>query len=56
MKTDGTRVIFWIDVAVLVALAFLLVTRKWDYIIALVIALVILNYFDHWWGRRRPNG
>jgi hypothetical protein len=56
MKTDGTRVVFWIDLAVLLLLAFLLVTRKWDYIVALLIALVILNYFDHWWSRHRPQG
>ena len=50
---DGTRIVFWVDLLVLLALAILVVARQWDWVIALFIALVIMNYFDRWWGRRR---
>jgi hypothetical protein len=50
---DGTRLIFWIDVLVLIVLAILVVAGQWDWVIALFVALVFLNYFDRWREKRR---
>ncbi|MEA3408525.1 MAG: hypothetical protein U9R48_10690 [Chloroflexota bacterium] len=50
---DGTRLIFWIDLVVLIVLTLLIATGQWDFVIALFLALILLNYFDHWWSRRR---
>jgi len=50
---DGTRLIFWIDLVVLIVLTLLIATGQWDFVIALFLALVLLNYFDRWWSRRR---
>jgi hypothetical protein len=50
---DGTRIVFWVDLLVLLVLAILVVARQWDWVIALFIALVIMNYFDRWWSRHR---
>ena len=49
---DGTRLIFWIDIVVLLVLAALILAGQWDFVIALLLALVILNYFDRWRSRR----
>lgn len=50
---DGTRLIFWIDVVVLIVLAILVIAGKWDWVIALFVALIFLNYFDRWRAKRR---
>ena len=52
---DGTRLIFWIDIVVLLILTALILTGQWDFVIALFIALLMMNYFDHWWGRRHSS-
>jgi len=49
---DGTRLIFWIDLAVLLIVAGLVVAGQWDWVIALFIALALMNYFDRWRSRR----
>ena len=49
---DGTRLIFWIDIVVLLVLAALILAGQWDFVIALFLALVIMNYFDRWSKRR----
>lgn len=49
---DGTRLIFWIDIVVLLVLAALILAGQWDFVIALFLALVIMNYFDRWRKRR----
>jgi len=49
---DGTRLIFWIDIVVLLVLAALILAGQWDFVIALFLALVIMNYFDRWSRRR----
>ncbi|MFP3896355.1 MAG: hypothetical protein ACLFV5_05915 [Anaerolineales bacterium] len=51
---DNTRLIFWIDIIVLLVLTLLIATGQWDFVIALFLALILLNYFDKWWSRRRP--
>jgi ABC-type proline/glycine betaine transport system permease subunit len=51
---DGTRLIFWIDMAVLCAVAFLVLAGQWDFVVALMIGLVVLNYFDRWRSGRKP--
>ncbi|MFO7916874.1 MAG: hypothetical protein R6V13_02195 [Anaerolineae bacterium] len=48
---DNTRLIFWIDIIVLLVLTFLIATGQWDFVIALFLALILLNYFDDWWSR-----
>ena len=53
MMKDGTRLIFWIDIVILLVLSGLILAGQWDFVIALFIALVILNYFDRWQSRRR---
>ena len=53
---NGTRLIFWIDVAVLLILCVLILMGQWDFVIALFVALVILNYFDRWRGRGQSKG
>ena len=53
---DRTRLIFWIDIGVLLILAALILAGQWDFVIALFVALVILNYFDRWRGRRQSGG
>ena len=50
---DGTRIIFWIDLAVLLILTGLIIAGQWDFVIALFIALLLMNYFDRWLERRR---
>ncbi|MFH1084838.1 MAG: hypothetical protein V1772_03645 [Chloroflexota bacterium] len=52
---DGTRLIFWVDLLVLLALTALILAGQWDFVIALFIALVLLNYFDRWWSRHRTR-
>jgi hypothetical protein len=52
---DGTRIIFWIDLAILFVLCALILTGQWDFVIALFLALVILNFFDQWRGRHTPD-
>jgi hypothetical protein len=51
---DRTRVIFWVDMLVLLVLTALLLMGQWDWVLALFLALVVLNFFDRWWERRRP--
>ena len=48
----GTRLIFWVDMIVLVVVAFLVIRGQWDFVIALGVALVMVNYFDHLMNRR----
>jgi len=50
---DGTRLIFWIDIVVLLVLAALILAGQWDFVIALFLALVIMNYFER--GRKRRS-
>jgi hypothetical protein len=50
---DGTRLIFWIDLVVLLVLTLLIAMGQWDFVIALFLALVLLNYFDRWFSQRR---
>jgi hypothetical protein len=50
---DGTRLIFWLDLAVLFAVAFLVIMGKWDWVIAMAVALIVLNFFDRWTNRSR---
>lgn len=50
---DGTRLIFWLDVLILLVTAFLVMAQQWDFVIALLIALAVMNYFDRWISRRR---
>ncbi|NLX35730.1 MAG: hypothetical protein GXY68_03465 [Chloroflexi bacterium] len=50
---DGTRLIFWLDVLILIVITLLVLAQQWDMVIALFIALVVMNYFDHWASRRR---
>jgi hypothetical protein len=50
---DGTRLIFWIDMLILLLIMFLVLGGQWDFVIALFIALLILNYFDQWRSRRK---
>jgi hypothetical protein len=50
---DGTRLIFWIDLVVLLVLTLLIAMGQWDFVIALLLALVLLNYFDRWFSQRR---
>jgi len=53
--TDGTRLIFWIDMVVLIVVALLVLAGQWDFVIALFVGLLVLNYFDHWASRRREE-
>lgn len=48
----GTRLIFWVDMIVLVLVAFLVIRGQWDFVIAFLVALVMVNYFDHLMNRR----
>lgn len=50
---DGTRMIFWIDLIVLLVVTLLIAKGKWDAVLALFLALVFLNYFDSWFNRHR---
>lgn len=52
---NGTRVIFWIDIAILLVVTILVLAGQWDYVIALFVALLALNFFDQWRSRRRPK-
>jgi len=49
---DGTRLIFWVDVLILIVLAMLVAAGQWDWVIALFVALTFLNYFDRWRAKR----
>lgn len=50
---DDTRLILWIDLIVLLILTVFVATGQWDLVIALFLALILLNYFDNWWSRHR---
>ncbi|HHX65367.1 MAG TPA: hypothetical protein GX702_10810 [Chloroflexi bacterium] len=52
---DGTRFIFWLDLSILLIVAGLVLARQWDFVLALFIGLIILNYFDRWRSRRHPG-
>jgi membrane protein implicated in regulation of membrane protease activity len=52
---DGTRLIFWVDIIILLILTLLILAGQWDFVIALFVALLLLNYFDRWWSRRHPS-
>lgn len=52
---DGTRLIFWVDIIILLVIMFLVLAGKWDFVIAVFIALLVLNYFDSWWSRHRSD-
>ena len=52
---DGTRLIFWLDLAVLLVMAILVIAGQWDFVLALFIGLLFMNYFDGWWNRRNPR-
>ncbi|NLD71969.1 MAG: hypothetical protein GX649_04550 [Chloroflexi bacterium] len=49
---DGTRVIFWLDTALVLVVAILVLMRQWDYVVALLIGLLVMNYFGPWRRRR----
>jgi hypothetical protein len=52
---DGTRVIFWVDIAILIIVCALVLAGQWDYVIALFVALIALNFFDQWRSRHRSR-
>lgn len=52
---NETRLIFWLDLVVLLVIAGLVIAGQWDFVLALFIALIFMNYFDGWWNRRRPQ-
>ena len=52
---NETRLIFWLDLVVLLVVAGLVIAGQWDFVLALFIALIFMNYFDGWWNRRRPQ-
>ncbi len=55
MNVDGTRVIFWLDVVVLLVGFFMALRGKWDFVLAMAIALVLMNGADSLANRRnRP--
>jgi len=49
---DGTRPIFWLDLVILLLVAALVLLHQWDYVLALVIGLGVMNYFDRFHSRR----
>ena len=53
MNPDGTRLIFWLDVLVLLIGVFMALWGKWDFVLAMAIALVMMNGFDTLQNRRR---
>ncbi len=53
MNADGTRLVFWLDLLVLFVAVFMALRGKWDYVLAMAIALVLMNTFDGFWGRRQ---
>jgi len=50
---DGTRLIFWIDILIFFVLAGLTLAGQWDWVIAVFVGLVVMNYFDRWWAHHR---
>lgn len=56
MLKDGTRLIFWIDIGILLLVCGLMLAGQWDFVIALFVALVVLNYFDRWRSHRQSKG
>lgn len=49
---DGTRLIFWLDILIVTVVAILVLARQWDWVVALIVGLVVMNYFDNWRSRR----
>ena len=49
---DSPRLLFWLDMLLLLLIMGLVLAGKWDYVIAVVIGLIVMNYFDHWRSRR----
>ena len=52
---DGTRLIFWLDLIILLVVSGLAVAGQWDFVLALVVGLAVMNYFDRWWQRHDPD-
>jgi hypothetical protein len=50
---DGTRPIFWLDVALVLVVAALVLAGQWDYVVALLIGLIVMNCYDRFFSRRR---
>lgn len=51
---DGTRLIFWLDLIILLVVTMLALAGQWDYVIAVAIGMLVLNLFDFWRDRRTP--
>lgn len=49
---DGTRLIFWLDILIFMAIIILCILGKWDWVIAVVIGMFVVNYFDRWRSKR----
>ncbi|MGI6368510.1 MAG: hypothetical protein ACOX2L_09190 [Anaerolineae bacterium] len=55
MQPDGTRLIFWLDLIVLLTGALMAIRGQWDYVLAAIIALALMNSYDTFANRRnRP--
>jgi len=50
---DGTRLVFWLDVLLVVVLMILALAQQWDFVVALLIAMVVMNTFDRLASRHR---
>jgi len=50
---DQTRLIFWLDLFIVIVVAILVLAGQWDWVIALLVGLVVMNYFDYRHSRRR---
>ena len=55
MKSNGTRTIFWLDLLILLVAASLVALHKWDLLVALIIGLIIMNYFDRLVNRMKDQ-
>lgn len=53
--TDGTRPIFWLNVLLAFAAAILVVLGKWEWVLVVAIAVVILNLVNRINGQGRPK-
>ncbi|NLX42572.1 MAG: hypothetical protein GXY79_03735 [Chloroflexi bacterium] len=55
MNSDGTRLIFWLDLLVLMVGIGAAMLGKWDFVLAMAIALLLMNGYNTLWNQWRKG-
>ncbi len=55
INSDGTRLIFWLDLLVLMVGIGAVMLGKWDFVLAMAIALLLMNGYNTLWNQWRKR-